>query len=200
MTINVMENIRKTMGWCPNASAFAAKRVLVALPVDEESRPGENGGEFQEYGGWANKYRNYVLLFTLVGLAGFAAGLLMIKLFEGVFHTELILKGIFAGIIYAIFPTLDTWKMLNRINQPEISFRKTFLISFIYIAFLMIIVLVLSLTIGKENPLLFMLLMFFPSACTVYPLVIYWERKNSKRIYLIEEKFLRWRPVALPTR
>jgi len=29
------------------------------------------------------------------------------------------------------------------------------------------------------------------------PMTIYWEWKNRKTIYLIEEKLLRWRPVAL---
>jgi hypothetical protein len=32
-----------------------------------------------------------------------------------------------------------------------------------------------------------------------YPMTLYWERKNRKTIYLVEEKFLKWRPVALPS-
>lgn len=37
MTINVVESIKKIMGWCPNANDFATKRVVYVLPSDEES-------------------------------------------------------------------------------------------------------------------------------------------------------------------
>ncbi len=48
MTINLMESIKKMMGWCPNSNGFATKRVMVTLPSDEgygtdkEEKSGQN--------------------------------------------------------------------------------------------------------------------------------------------------------------
>jgi predicted membrane protein len=58
-------------------------------------------------------------------------------------------------------------------------------------------VMLMTFTIGKDDPVLFLLTLFFPYILIRYPLVVYWERKNKKTIYLVEEKLLRWRPVAL---
>ncbi len=49
MTVNIIESIKKMMGWCPNASSLAAKRVMVALPIDEEFAQGEKGKSIQNY-------------------------------------------------------------------------------------------------------------------------------------------------------
>ncbi|MCZ7384953.1 MAG: DUF1673 family protein [Candidatus Methanoperedens sp.] len=203
MTVNVRESIQKIMGWCPNANAFATKQVMVALPIDEEFAPGEKGKGIQNYSkmGWANVYRNYVLLLTLVGVTGFAASLFVIEyMFEG-FHTDIIITGILIGIIIAVFTQVESWKELNKINQPEISpTRKVYLKSFALNAILMAAVLFFSFTLGKESPVEFMIFVFFPSIWINYPQVVYWERKNRKTIYLVEEKLLRWRPVALSNR
>jgi hypothetical protein len=207
MTATFVENIRKIMGWCPNANAFATKRMKVAFPIDEEFAPGEKGKGIQNYSkmGWANIYRNYVLLLTLVGVTGFAASLFLIKYMSEGFHTDVIFKGILIGIIIAVFNQVESWKELNKINQPEISpmrnvYLKSFVFNAILISALMAAVLFLSFSIGKESPFEFMIFLFFPSIWINYPLVVYWERKNGKRIYLVEEKLLRWRPVAISNR
>ncbi len=201
MTTNVTGMIKKVMAWCPNTSAFAAKRVLLALPVDEGFPPGEKGREEQKSCGWANIYRNYILLLTWLGIAGFAASLIAMKsMLEEGFQTDLILKGIFLGIILSVYSIFDTTKKFNKLDHPETAGRNLLIKSFVYNAAIMIIVLFLSFTIGKENPILFMLLIFLPSLLIQYPLVVHWERKNRRKIYLVEEKYLRWRPVALPDR
>lgn len=203
MTVNVRESIQKIMGWCPNANALATKRVMVAFPIDEDFAPGEKGKGIQNYSemGWANVYRNYVLLLTLVGVTGFAASLFVIEYMFVGFHTDIIFTSILIGIIIAVFTQVESWKELNKINQPEINpTRNVFLKSFAFNAILMAAVLFFSFTIGKESPVEFMIFVFFPSIWINYPQVVYWERKNRKRIYLVEEKFLRWRPVALPNR
>lgn len=203
MTMNVMETIRKMMGWCPNANAFASKRVMLALPVDEEFQPGEKGKDIQNFGkmGWANIYRNFVLLLTFVGIVGFVALFFAMKyLLEEEFQVGIIAKGILTGMIYAVFSITYTWKKLNQIDQNEIKGSDMLLLkSFGFNAIIMAAILFLSFTIGKENPLLFMISIFFPSIWINYPLVVYWEQKNRKTIYLVEEKFLKWRQVALPS-
>jgi hypothetical protein len=204
MTMNVMETVRKMMGWYPNANAFASKRVMLALPVDEEFQPGEKGKDIQNFGkmGWANIYRNFVLLLTFVGIVGFVALFFAMNyLLEGRFQVGIIAKGILTGMIYAVFSITYTWKKLNQIiDQNEIKVSYMLLLkSFVFNAIIMATILFLSFTIGKENPLLFMISIFFPSILINYPLVVYWEQKNRKTIYLVEEKFLKWRPVALPS-
>ena len=201
MTINVMEKVRKMMGWCPNANVFASKRVMLTLPVDEEFQPGQKGKDTLNSieMGWANKYRNYILLLTLFGIIGSALTLVVIKylLAEG-FYVRVIIKGIFIGIIYAAISMVFTWKKLNRINRTEvIPTWRLHLNNFIYNLIIIVSVLVLSFTTGKENPVLFMISVFFPSIWVSYPMVVYWERKNRKTIYLVEEKILRWRMTAL---
>jgi hypothetical protein len=202
MTISIAGMIRKTMGWCPNSNTLASKRVMLALPVDEEFQPGGKGTDSENFSemGWANKYRNYILLLTLFGIIGSAATLVVIKylLVEG-FYAWVILRGILIGIIYAAISMAYIWIKLNRMNHTElIPPWKLLFKSFVYNLIIMASVLVLSFTIGKENPVLFMLSVFFPSILVLYPVVVYWEKKNRKTIYIVEEKILTWRMTALP--
>ncbi len=201
MTINVTEIIRKTMGWCPNANALATKRVMVALPIDEEFAPGGKGKSIQNYGkmGWANIYRNYILLQTVLGVVFLGLNVLLIKYFQADFNYAIILKGILIGIIVSVFFIVYTWKQLNQVNQQKISTRKKMFIQvFSILGIFFSIIMLLMFTIGKDDPFQFLVSIFFPPLWIHYPLVVYWERKNRKTIYLVEEKFLRWRPVALP--
>lgn len=79
--MNAFQKLRLWLGWCPNANVFASKRVMLALPADEEFQPGEKGKDIQNFGkmGWANIYRNFVLLLTFVGIVGFVALFLEMK-------------------------------------------------------------------------------------------------------------------------
>ncbi len=195
--------IKKVMGWCPDASAFTAKRVLLALPVDEGYPPDEKGGGEQKLAGmgWSYIYRNFILLLTSLGIAGFAGSMIAMKsMLEEGFQRDLILKAIFLGIILSVYSIFETWKKFNKIDHPETAGRNLLIKSYVHNAAIMIIVLYLSFTTGRENPILFMLLIFLPSLLTQYPVVVHWERKNRRKIYLVEEKYLRWRPVALPDR
>jgi len=198
--MNTFQKLRLYPGWCPNADVFSSKRVMLALPVDEEFPPGEKGKDSQNFSemGWANKYRNYILLLTLFGIIGSAATLVVIKyLLEEGFYAGIILKGIFIGIIYAAISMAYIWIKLNRINHTELAQTwKLHLNNFVYNLIIMVSVLFLSFTAGKENPVLFMLSVFFPSIWVSYPIVVFWEKKNRKTIYLVEEKILRWRLAA----
>lgn len=199
MTINMTESIRKMMGWCPNASSM--KRVLVTFPADEEFLQGREGKKetAQIKTGWANTYRNYILLQTVLGVVGFGLAFFIFRyLFQMVLNQPVILKGTLIGIIISAFAIFYEWKQLNRINQPEVSLMKNiFLQTFSQLAIFFAVIMLLIFTIGKEEPLQFMLSIFFPLQWIHYPVVAYWERKNRKTIYLVEEKLLRWKPVAL---
>ncbi len=199
MTMNISENIRKIMGWCPNASALETNRVLITLPEDNEI-PGEKIGINPAEMGWANKYRNYVLLMTLTSIAGFGLTALLIKYMLGMgFNQVIILKGILIGIILAMLTLFYEWRQLNRIDRLSIGLmRSIFLQTFLQLAVFFAVIMLLTFTVGRDDPLQFMLSLFFPLQWIHYPLVVYWERKNKKTIYLVEEKLLKWRPVALP--
>ncbi len=198
MTINVSDNIRKAMGWCPDTNAM--KRVLVTLPVDEDFL---SGGERKETApnkiDWVNIYRNYILMQTVFGVVGFGLAVLIFKyLFQMVFNQSIILKGILIGIIISAFIIVHEWKQLNRVNQSQIGLLKnSFLQTFSQLAIFFAAIMLLTFTIGKDEPLQFIFSILFPLQWIHYPLVVYWERKNRKTIYLVEEKFLRWRPVSI---
>jgi hypothetical protein len=204
MTINVTKIIRRTMGWCPNANALATKRVMMALPIDAEFAQGEKGKSTKNYSemNWANIYRNYVLLQTVLGVAGFGLAFLIFGyLFQMVFNQSIILKGTLIGIIISVFAIFYEWKQLNSVNQTEADMTKNiFFRTFSHLAIFFAVIMLLIFTIGRDDPLQFMLSIFFPLQWIHYPVVVYWERKNRKTIYLVEEKLLRWRPVALPGR
>jgi hypothetical protein len=198
MTLN-LTYVRKIMGWCPNANAFATKHVLLSLS-DEEVQMGEKGKGVLNYSemGWGNKYRNYILLGSLAGAVVFGLSLLFIKNFEGGFDTVFILKGILISIILAVFIMVFEWRQLNRINQAGSGLMENvFIKTLAQTALFWAAVMLMTFTIGKNDPVLFLLTLFFPYILIRYPLVVYWERKNRKTIYLVEEKLLRWRPVAL---
>ncbi len=198
--MNVLENIRKTMGWCPNANAFATKRVLLSLP-DEEVQLSEKGKGIPNYSemGCGNKYRNYILLGSLAGAVVFGLSLLFIKNFEEGFDPGFFLKGILISVILAVFIIVFEWRQLNRVNKAESGLTKNvFIKTLVQLTLFWAAVMLLTFTIGKDNPVVFLLILFFPYILIRYPLVVYWERKNRNIIYLVEEKFFKWRPVASP--
>ncbi len=194
------ESIRKIMGWCPKANAFATKRVLLSLP-DEEVQTGEKGKSILNYSemGWWNKYRNYILLGSLAGGVVFGLSLLFIKNFEEGFNPGFFLKGILISVILAVFIIVFEWGQLNRVNKVESGLMKNvFIKTLVQLALFWAAVMLLTFTIGKDNPVVFLLILFFPYILIRYPLVVYWERKNRKTVYLVEEKFFKWQPVASP--
>lgn len=135
----------------------------------------------------------------MLGVVGFGLAFFIFRyLFQMVLNQPVILKGTLIGIIISAFAIFYEWKQLNRINQPEVSLMKNiFLQTFSQLAIFFAVIMLLIFTIGKEEPLQFMLSIFFPLQWIHYPVVAYWERKNRKTIYLVEEKLLRWKPVAL---
>ena len=48
--MNVSRKLRIWLGWCPNTNAHTTKRVLLALPVNEDSARGNKGKAFKKYG------------------------------------------------------------------------------------------------------------------------------------------------------
>ncbi|HWQ96007.1 MAG TPA: DUF1673 family protein [Candidatus Methylomirabilis sp.] len=209
MPINVVESIKKMMGWCPNANALLSKRVLITLPADEEFLTDEKGkgGTNPVKIGWGNRYRNIALLMTLLSFV--FLGIFMFPIFFSgeygdfvEYYQKSLIKGILTAITLAVFISALQWRHLNRINEGKNvrPTRKELVKNFVLMTLLYAIFLFLNFTIKDFAgfSLVVMMSTGFIFSLINYPMTIYWERKNRKRIYLIEEKFLRWRPVALP--
>jgi predicted MFS family arabinose efflux permease len=206
MTINMMESIKKIMGWCPNANALATKRVLITLPSDEKFLTDKKGkgGMNPVKMGWSNRYRNIALLMTLISFACLGFFMLFILFIHEYSDfveslSKSFIKGILTAIILAVFISADQWRHLNRINEGKNvrPTKKEFAVMTLLFAGYMFLVFT-----KKDLPydFIFVVMMStgFIFSLINYPMTIYWEWKNRKTIYLIEEKLLRWRPVALP--
>jgi hypothetical protein len=203
MTVNVRETIQKIMGWCPNANALLTKRVLITLPVGDEFLLDERGkGSMNTIKmGWGNKHRNIVLLMTIMNFAILGFFIWFLPNFVKYLMRRLP-EGILPAIILAIYLSASQWRYLNKIGNRKIRLSK------IEIAEMILMTLLLLSTgfmafIRMDLPY-DLILASGMSAGSIfyfiqYPMTLYWERKNRKTIYLVEEKFLKWRPVALPS-
>lgn len=203
MTINMKENIQKIMGWCPNANALLTKRVMITLPDGEEFLRDEKGkgGMNPVKMGWGNKHRNIVLFMTLMNFTFLGFFIWFLPDFAKYLLGRLS-EGILPAIILAIYLLASQWRYLNKIRNGKIRPSKIeitetilmmlLLLGFGYMAFMrMDLQYDLILASGMSAGSIFN---FFQ-----YPMTLYWERKNRKTIYLIDEKFLKWRPIALPS-
>lgn len=127
MTVNINESIKKMMGWCPNTSALAGKRVLVALPDGEDfftDEKGKNGSTRMKLK-WGNKYRNVMLVGTIMGLAVFAFSILLMGRDYAEFMTQDFLKINLFSIIFGVFILYIQWRDLNRIKKGKPRSAKT---------------------------------------------------------------------------
>jgi len=203
MTANITRNIKKVMGWCPNVNALATKRVMVALPEGEDFFTDEKGkgGMNMSKMGWGNKFRNLVLLMTLISFAFLGFFMLFIHEYSdfGEYLSRSFIIGILTAIILAIIPLAHQWRHLNRINEGKNvrPTKKEFALMTLLFASYMFLVFT-----KKDLPYDFILVVMISTGFIIslinYPMTIYWEWKNRKTIYIIEENLLRWRPVALP--
>lgn len=188
------------MGWCPDYNT--AKQVQYNQFADEKIRIDDNGRNNIDLTkmGWGNKYRNFILLLTLTGIISLGPLFLIIYHFgfiEEGFQFKILLKGFLIAIL--LIP-LEIWYMLRELNRIGTGKKeKNLLTNALKISTIYAFIILLFITIGSDAPFEFLcgLLigsLFIPS----YHLVVYWEKKNKKTIYLIEEGFLRWQAIALP--
>ena len=63
MTMNVMETVRKMMGWCPNAGALTTRKSVQFDNLTVNAP--DSGGELTSTtAGWWNKQRNRILIYS----------------------------------------------------------------------------------------------------------------------------------------
>lgn len=184
--MNVMENIRKTMGWCPNASTIEARKSVQFDDMMVNAH--DSDGELTHTTGrWWNKYRNIVLMQSLI-MSGISVYFFILW---GGYDSDYILEGIIYGIVMSISAGIFEWRRMNKaaagyfkIHHEKImnKFIKYSLIIFTIIVISAAIYALIFTKIDFKNISPFFLgfsLSFWP----LYFLVIFWEMKNRKILF-----------------
>ncbi|MFU8767510.1 MAG: DUF1673 family protein [Candidatus Methanoperedens sp.] len=114
MIKNVADIIRKTMGWCPNASTIRARKTVQF--DDMVVNAPDSGGELTHItAGWWNKYHNRILFSSVI------ATMLAIYFFtlSGKDNMNLFLAGLIAGVLSSIVFWVFEWRRLNKAAAGE---------------------------------------------------------------------------------
>jgi hypothetical protein len=149
---------------------------------------------------WDYKLRNIILAASI-----FFNVLLFLIEPQGYFESLLYLlpSGVPLNFIFAAFYMYSFWKYMNSAKEENPSPARTDISGWILIVFLFSSSIYMIFT-GKALPfpLDFILNAFFSTGFIVglimYPLILYWERKNMMTIYFVEEKPSKLRLVAIP--
>jgi hypothetical protein len=191
MTI-VIENIKKLMGWCPNASTIETRKsvqfddMMVNAP--------DSGGELTlTTAGWWNKWRNRVLfnsfILTVLAITWFNLG--------GKDNMNLFLSGLITGVFFSIVTGITEWLRLNRAAAGEYRLqftRRKKVINYLIIvgliaASIFVGVFLLVKTGIRISGYYAFLSGFVLFVWTQYLEVIYWERKNRKTLIVDKTSF-----------
>lgn len=152
---------------------------------------------------WEYKLRNVFLVALLSMFIIYVFGFLINP--QGYFEFELnyFLSGIPLNIIFTAFFIYYIWKYLNNTKGENPGPARTDISGWIVMAFLFSSGIYIIFT-GKALPFPFdfVLNAFFSSgfidSIIMYPMILFWERKNMMTIYFVEDKSFKLRPVAIP--
>lgn len=191
--MNAFQKIRLWLGWCPNAGAIKARKVVQFDDIIVNA-PDSGGESVHTIASWWNKYRNRILLNS------FILTLLAVTLFNlgGIYKMNLFLAGLISGALFGIVTAIAEWLRLNKaaageFRKLQITRRKkviNYLIIFGFLAVSMFITafLLVKTGIGIREYYAFIsgLLLF---VWTQYLVVVYWERKNRKTLIVEKTSF-----------
>jgi hypothetical protein len=173
------ENIRKLMGWCPNASTIGARKsvqfddLMVNAP--------DSGGELTyTTAGWWNKYRNRILI---VGIIGTYLAIYWFVLY-GINNMNIFLVGLFTGIAFGILTWDQGLQSLDRVAGSETPIKtstKHMIAVYILIIIGILTVGYLAFVFGLGTTIAFISGISFTSMGG-YLQIVYWEKKNRKTI------------------
>ncbi|MCM1985967.1 DUF1673 domain-containing protein [Methanococcoides seepicolus] len=183
MTINVVETIRKVMGWCPNVGAMEARKAVQVddLVVNASDKGGEPNHTTMT---WWNKYRNLILIISILGTIS------PINMFIswGGRNMSIFLAGTFLGILISTITWKTTWHSLDRIaiRTPRKAATKLFIkrivvfgiIIFIYVA----AIAHFKSIYGLRSVVSFLGGCGMSLLWSHYMQIVQWERKNQKTL------------------
>lgn len=181
----LIENIRKFMGWCPNATAIVMKKSLQFDDLTLNA-PDREGKSTHVGADWLNKYRNRVLLELLFVMY------LAVVSFDGYgkFNPDMYLIGVISGLFFHFSIGVNDWHRFNRaagrvITQPQTT-RKQRAIAFLGIISLIVFIVFLITKITGGMAFISGTMVFF---WIKYIEVLHWERKNGKMLIVKRTSF-----------
>jgi len=176
----LVENIRKMMGWCPNATAIVTKKSLQFDDLTLNAPDRE--GKITHVGtGWLKKYHNKILLKLLVFMY------LAVVSFDGYgkVNLDMYLIGIISGLFFHFFSGVNDWHRFNRaagigIAEPQLTKKQ---IAIIFLVIISLIVFFVFLVTNITGGMAFISgTMFF--VWIEFLIVLYWEHKNEKTLIM----------------
>ena len=183
----LIENIRKVMGWCPNATAIVTKRSLQFDDLTLNA-PDREGKIIRVGADWWNKYRNRILLqslaFTLLAVLFFVDH-------ESI-NMGMFLAGAIGGSFFRFLTGVNDWRVFNRAatkkyKQPRLIPKRYLIMSFVMICLIVAVIIffiIPLLTRAGMTGVQELFTGFLLFEWINYLKVLYWERKNGKTLIM----------------
>ena len=193
MIANMVDKVKRMMGWCPNLGAMEARKAMQFDDIVVNASDSDNELP-QLTSGWLTKYRNRILLYSLI------LTLLAIWLFisEGINRLDVFMTGIILGLVLSLVTGVTEWRKLNKaaaggFRRLQVT-RKQMLVNYLIIIGLIVIVIFISsyftvktgrsirdISAFSSGFILFVWTQFFE--------VVYWEWKNKKTLIVEKASF-----------
>ena len=189
----IENNIKRMMGWCPNASAIKYKENM-HFDTPQMNAPDIGGVSIHTVNGWLNKYRNRILLISVI-LTLFS---IVYFITAGMYNLDMFLTGVIAGLLFSFATWFSEWRRLNKAAAGKfISQKLTLKRKAVQLLVLISLIALVSFSIGflawKSNTGIQGVFAFLSglalSIWTQYFEVIYWERKNRKSLIVEKTSF-----------
>ncbi|MBC2748533.1 MAG: DUF1673 family protein [ANME-2 cluster archaeon] len=193
MIANMVDKVKRMMGWCPNVGAMEARKAMQFDDIVVNASDSDNELP-QLTSGWLTKYRNRILLYSLILM------LLAIWLFisEGINRLDVFMTGIISGLVLSLVTGVAEWRKLNkaaagRFRRLQVT-RKQMLVNYLIIIGLIVIVIFISSYFAVKTGRNIRDISAFSSGFilivwTQFFEVVYWEWKNKKTLIVEKASF-----------
>lgn len=182
----LIKNIRKLMGWCPNAKILETQHSIHSeyFEANNQAR-GKNAVNSPLPSGWWNRRHNRALMISS-GLTLFS--LLEIGFFGVHPRDERFIFGLTVGTIFNLLICIWNWHFLNKIkNSSKRIQTKNKLI--IILGLLSLTTLLIQSSLVGWRVVLTFISGFCLTTFLYYLTDVYWEKKNEK-IVLLEGNYM----------
>jgi len=193
MIANMVDKVKRMMGWCPNLGAMEARKAMQFDDIVVNASDSDNELP-QLTSGWLTKYRNRILLYSLI------LTLLAIWLFisEGINRLDVFMTGIISGLVLSLVTGVTEWRKLNKaaaggFRRLQVT-RKQMLVNYLIIIGLIVIVIFISSYFTVKTGRSIRDISAFSSGFilivwTQFFEVVYWEWKNKKTLIVEKASF-----------
>lgn len=189
--VEFVDRVKKLMGWCPNANTLGARKsvqfdgIMVNAP--------DSGGELTcTTAGWWNKYRNRILLNSVI------ISVITGYFLWGIYDSESFIRGILFWLIITPVTVILEWYRLNKVATGEfkkvhVTGRNMFVNYLPIFGFIIAGILVIGILAtnngSKFRNVSAIILGFIVVSWVQYLEIIYWERKNQKILIMEKTSF-----------